>query len=313
MPDSVVIDFSDPDHLQSAIRAADVTLHLTQPGDFRAKLTRIDLHRLWMQQCRTSLPLIAHSACPVARSAFFFLADPLCPPLRVAGMEVTGANIVAESPWIESHTRLPANSAWSSMSLTVDDLATAGRALLGYDLTPRDGARLLQPPEHLMARLRGLHGAACHLADSTPDILAHPEVARTVEQELIRTMIACLSEGAAVKIVRSTRRVMQRFEDAPVAHDSDPLYLTELCAELGVSDRTLRLHCQQHLGMSPQQYLWLRRMNMARRALTSADATLATVSSVATEYGFGELGRFSVRYRDLFGESPSVTLRRAPA
>ena len=41
-----------------------------------------------------------------------------------------------------------------------------------------------------MARLRRLHGAACHLADSTPDILAYPEVARAVEQELIRTMIA---------------------------------------------------------------------------------------------------------------------------
>jgi AraC-like DNA-binding protein len=51
-------------------------------------------------------------------------------------------------------------------------------------------------------------------------------------------------------------------------------------------------------------------MHLARRALLRASAATATVTSIATELGFWELGRFSVEYRALFGESPREALRR---
>jgi AraC-like DNA-binding protein len=43
-----------------------------------------------------------------------------------------------------------------------------------------------------------------------------------------------------------------------------------------------------------------------------ADGTVKTVTEIANDHGFGELGRFAVSYRKLYGEAPSVTLRRAP-
>ena len=61
--------------------------------------------------------------------------------------------------------------------------------------------------------------------------------------------------------------------------------------------------------MGPIRYLTLRRMHLARRALLGADPSKATVTQIATDYGFWELGRFSVAYRALFGESPSDSLR----
>ena len=60
----------------------------------------------------------------------------------------------------------------------------------------------------------------------------------------------------------------------------------------------------------PEAVSWLRRMHLARRALRTAGPERKTVTEIATNYGFWELGRFSVAYRSLFGESPSTTLRR---
>jgi hypothetical protein len=48
---------------------------------------------------------------------------------------------------------------------------------------------------------------------------------------------------------------------------------------------------------------------MARCALQKADPGVSRVTDIATEHGFWELGRFSVNYRQLFGESPITTLK----
>ena len=64
--------------------------------------------------------------------------------------------------------------------------------------------------------------------------------------------------------------------------------------------------------MGPIRYLALRRMHLVRRALLQADSSKATVTRIATDHGFWELGRFSVAYRSLFGELPSESLRSVP-
>jgi AraC-like DNA-binding protein len=55
----------------------------------------------------------------------------------------------------------------------------------------------------------------------------------------------------------------------------------------------------------------LHRMQAVRRALQKADPDITRVTDIATEHGFWELGRFAVKYRHAFGETPSATLRAA--
>jgi transcriptional regulator GlxA family with amidase domain len=61
--------------------------------------------------------------------------------------------------------------------------------------------------------------------------------------------------------------------------------------------------------MSPTQYMRSVRLRDVRRALRASEGRGATVTNVATSYGFYELGRFAAAYREAFGEVPSETLR----
>ena len=48
--------------------------------------------------------------------------------------------------------------------------------------------------------------------------------------------------------------IIVRFEDFLETHPDQPLYLTEICAAIGVAERTLRVACEEHLGMAPNSF-----------------------------------------------------------
>jgi transcriptional regulator GlxA family with amidase domain len=136
-----------------------------------------------------------------------------------------------------------------------------------------------------------------------------------LEQQLIHRLIRCLTENVSIQMTSGGRlhdKIVSRFEEYLEANPNTPLYLVEICAAIGAAERTLRAACEEHLGMGPIRYLALRRMHLVRRALLQAVPSRTTVTRIATDHGFWELGRFAVGYKALFGETPSVTLQRRP-
>lgn len=91
-----------------------------------------------------------------------------------------------------------------------------------------------------------------------------------------------------------------------------PIHLERLAEVAGVRPRTLETHFRTFLRATPLG--WLRRMRLAnaRRELERARKQ-ATVTDVALMNGFSQPGRFAVLYRGMFGEAPSMTLRRVRA
>ena len=315
MPGSAILSFTDPYEYQNAVRASTTRILVSKPGTFKANLTRINLHRLWMQRGEETLGRLVHSALNTSRITVFFLADDQQAPIQKRGREFSSGEILFYTKGDEHYHRSFAECRWGTMSLPPDNLAAAGRAIAGYDLNPPTENRRVRPPPELMARLLSLHKAAGQLAATVPDILAHPEVARALEQELARMMVRCLTEGITPEPDHHRHYrvpVMRRFEQVLKENPDDPLHIPEICAAIGVGERTLRLHCTEYLGMSPWRYLWLRRMNLVRHALALADPATTTVTEIATARGFWELGRFALAYRTLFGELPSETLRSSP-
>jgi hypothetical protein len=76
MLSSAVRTFTDPDDFAAAIRAGAVDLTITGRGRFAARITRIDLHQLWMQRLSDNLPRIAYSERTDGRAYLAFQTQP---------------------------------------------------------------------------------------------------------------------------------------------------------------------------------------------------------------------------------------------
>ena len=314
MPSSTVRTFTNPDDYAATIHTARAELTVTGRGNFIAHQTRIELHCLWMQRLDDSLPRILHVDLAPGRAAFTFVERP-GPDVFVNGVPAPLGVIVRHSEAHDVYHRSTGAMLLSAMSLPIQDMASVGSSIVGCALTPPHDVLVVTPTPSAITRLWRLHAAAGRLAEEAPEVLASPEAARGLEQELMQALVACLSTTDVQENRSAQRRhdrIMQRFHAVLEENIGSALYVPDLCAAIGVPERTLRTCCLEHLGMSPKEYLSLRRMKMARHDLREADPAATTVTDIAMRYGFWELGRFAVGYRCLFGEAPSATLHRAP-
>jgi len=313
MMSSRVLTFDELESYQQAVRATDATLYVTGRGAFSGELVQIELHGLWLQRGTESLGRICYSASDPKRAPIMFLADMDEAPMQHCGLEFRPGEVAVYKQGSTSLHRTFGRGRWATMSLAPEDLAAAGRAIVDRELEPPTDTYAFRPAAASMTRLMALHQAAVALATSASPAGATSGTSKALQQHLVHAMVRCLAEptaGDARSGFRQHTRIIGRFEDFLASRRYESVYLAEMCAAIGVSERTLRTCCQEHFGMGPVRYLWLRRMHLARRSLLRADAGTVNVTTVATEYGFWELGRFSVEYRALFGESPSAALRR---
>jgi AraC-like DNA-binding protein len=312
MPWSRVVRFADPLLCQAAILSADVEILPTTKEEFDVEITQVGASRLWVQGTRASMPAVCTVACKPDRRSIGFLTESNSSPFQHCGLEVLPGDIIVNGSDVV-HRRSGSNFDYGSISLPTDDLDNAVEAIIGRAFVEKSHHRIVHPHPRLMSRLQTLHRAIVQFAHDAPDVLHLPEVLRALENELIHVMVRCLADGVDVKATTGGRRhdaIVGRFEEFLASNPDQPLYLTEICAAIGVAERTLRASCETHLGMGPIRFLTLRRMHLTRRALLRADPSASTVTGIVTDHGFWELGRFSVAYRALFGESPSETLRR---
>ncbi len=84
----------------------------------------------------------------------------------------------------------------------------------------------------------------------------------------------------------------------------------KLCHALGVPRRTLYDAFKNYLGIGPQEFHRRLRLLQLRRLLIAAVAERGAITQLMGQAGFSHLGRTSVEYRKLFGETPNETLNR---
>ena len=155
------------------------------------------------------------------------------------------------------------------------------------------------------------------LVTSSPELLVcaseNPGVARQLELLLLE-LLAVGHEGT-VSLARHgapSPGFVKRAEEFITEHRAERLQLEDISRAVGVAARTLRDGFQQFKGASPMQYLHAVRLERAQQVLRSTP-TGVRIADVALDCGFTHLGRFSISYKERFGESPSETLRKSRA
>lgn len=84
--------------------------------------------------------------------------------------------------------------------------------------------------------------------------------------------------------------------------------LIDIATSVFVSPRALQYMFRKHRSCTPMEYVRQVRLHYAHLDLVAGDRATTTVSEIARRWGFGHMGRFSVYYRENYGESPHVAL-----
>ena len=311
MPGMSVKSYVAPEALEAAYVAARTEITPIGPAPFGARVVRLELDRMWIHRVDERSPRIKWAAQSPARTFIRFLTRPSA-NFVIDGTVLRPGEIVHLGSGHNYYDRTDGAVHWSGISVPDEDVAAAAIAITGRALvTPREPVHHAPAPAAIK-RLRRIHAEAIAVAKAE----LPAETIRNLEQTLIEATIDCLSDRDARKpswACRSRATVMRRFHRLLEAAPDRAFYLPEICAAITVPERTLRVACQEQIGISPKHYLLLRRLHLAHRALQAADASATSVTEVAMRFGFWHLGRFAGAYRMVFGEMPSRTLEHDQA
>ena len=134
-----------------------------------------------------------------------------------------------------------------------------------------------------------------------------------MQDDLLSSVLAILANDESNRskvLTLNANRLVGRAVELVQDHRDLRLSVRDLAANLDVSERTLQYAFHNQFDVSPQHFLIWHRLQQARRDLLGSDPEQITVGAVANKHGFFDLGRFAAKYRQLYGELPSVTLRR---
>jgi AraC-like DNA-binding protein len=144
-------------------------------------------------------------------------------------------------------------------------------------------------------------------------LLNHQHTAGDLEQALLKGLLLSQPHNFSQDLAEALRPSCPQYllRARQFIHDNvrEDIALEDIERAAGVSRYKLFDGFKQHFGHAPMAYLKKCRLEAVRRDLL-ADRSGRNVSSVAMNWGFSHLGRFANDYKQLFGETPSQTLKR---
>ena len=155
-----------------------------------------------------------------------------------------------------------------------------------------------------------------HLIDDLDNGL-DPWRSRNILEDMERNLLTSLlysfrhnyMDALQAQEVQAAPKHVKLAEDYIHAHLKDPLSIDDLVTVTGVSQRSVFEGFKSFRGTTPMKYVLQLRLEKVRGELLTSGPN-RTVTDIALKWGFNQLGRFSVCYKKVYGESPSETLKK---
>jgi AraC family transcriptional regulator, ethanolamine operon transcriptional activator len=205
----------------------------------------------------------------------------------------------------------PADHAVVGIAFAPEALATIRRqAGNGFPAAwiARAGAHDVDPT--VLGKVRTFALGLLEAAEAAPMLLENGHASAALGDAIVANLLELFSASAPPDTAHAAPQVrvklVERAREHVRANAHEPVSVASLCAELGVSRRTLQYCFQDVLGVGPNTYMRAVRLNGAHEAMCTAPS----VTDAAYDWGFWHLGQFAADYRKMFGELPSQTFRR---
>lgn len=172
----------------------------------------------------------------------------------------------------------------------------------------------------LVARDRSVLPALLGLAQALHDGVAESSVLRaaplalaSIQEAMVGLIVTGVPHNYSAALATAhqavaTPRAVLRAMDFMQAYAHHPITIREIAAAAQCSVRALQIGFRRSRSCTPIDYLRTLRLQRVREDLLDPTRP-ASVSLVAMRWGFVHMGMLAKRYREAFGESPSVTLR----
>jgi hypothetical protein len=268
MPASMMAEFSNADDLEEALRnAGDVHLIVTGRGDFRSRLAQVELQRLRLWAVHERASRIGFlTVLPDKLLALFAIGDQ--PSLICSGVSLDKGEILICGPSHRLHMRTEGPGCWGAVSLPVGEFTAYFNRLTGKVFKMPSPAQRWRASAAGCKRFMRLHAAAIRAAGTRPQRIVDLEAAHGMEQQLIHSLVRCLSAAPSDDASGPHRcqDVVANLEELLRSQPERYADLTALRAALGVSEEHMRRCCKQILGIGPATYVHLNLSERARRA-----------------------------------------------
>ena len=308
------INFDDPDEFAAAQRRADVRIDDTSSGPFGARLGVFDTGICGVQFTWNREEMVARASAHEDR--FYLLVGPAEPrPWTCLGAPMGPWSVGLYPGGSSNVVRMPTDFEFVMLSIDLDAILSAADDLALDDLKLMTSApSIVQAAPLPVASIRRFLRHFPRMLHNTPADGSQLKfwMDRTLPR-LTARLLAAEHFSATDDRISSRLRILDRVEGFLEANTDAPIYIADLCAAAGVSERTLVNVFHQCFGLSPIRYLRVRRLHQVRRALRTSDPGTTTVSEIASLFGFWHFGRFAADFKSLFGQTPSALLRHRPA